>query len=260
VSRLLLCLFAALSLACQPGGEPAVANAQVAAPQTPDRGASVTPEVSLEFDLPAEYASGDGVNAITGFRVGYFGDESSTPFHTIEIERRAMTLRGASGRVTVPSQAVPSGVTRVVLRVQTVAGSVASAWSDPSPVVTSGAARAPAKREARAPRGRRTLQPADLEPHQALTEALKKVMAADAKIEDAITPFRRVDDLALAIVISRDHDIPFASLAAAVAGPPALNLRNAVTKVRPGLNVPDAMRKARPAARQLVGAPRTRKP
>jgi hypothetical protein len=259
---LLLCAVATLSLACQQSDQPGVANAQVAASQPADRAASVTPEVSLEFDLPAEYTNqtGDGANAVTGFRVGYFGDESSTPFHTIEIERRAMTLRDGKGMVTVPSYAVPAGVSRVVLRVQTVAGAAASAWSDPSPVVTSGVTRAPAKRPAREPRARRTLQPADLEPHQALTAALKKVLAADARVEDAIKPFRRVQDLALAIVVSQNNDIPFDALVKAIGGPPPVSLRNAIGKLRPNLNAPDAIRKARPAARELVGAAPARKP
>jgi hypothetical protein len=99
--------------------------------------------------------------------------------------------------------------------VQTVAGAAASAWSDPSPVVTPGAARTPAK---------------------------------------------RVQDLALAIVVSQNNDIPFDALVKAIGGPPQVSLRNAIGKLRPNLNAPDAIRKARPAARELVGAAPARKP
>ena len=72
------------------------------------------------------------------------------------------------------------------------------------------------------------LAPGDVERYPLLAESLRQVLPADAKIETELARFRRVQDLALAVAISRDFDIPFTTLSRTLEGPPRLAPRGAL--------------------------------
>jgi hypothetical protein len=91
----------------------------------------------------------------------------------------------------------------------------------------------------------------DVEPYGALTQALRALLPPGAAIEAEVKRFRRVQDVALAVAISREYDIPFTTLSRAMEGPPRLTPRNALAKLRPDLDA-RAVRKVRPEARKLT--------
>lgn len=250
-----LLFLALIAAACDQGVERTTVNAQsapVPANVSAGQPAARTQAVGLEFDLPEEFTqkAQDGTPLVTGFRLGFFRGDDATPLHTVEVARSAVKINGDKGIIGVPSQPVPDGLPGLVLRLQTLSAAGASPWSDPSPLVTVPTPRS----NTRATRQRRTLEPADLEAHKELRTALQEVLPADARLEDVLTSFRRVSDLALAVAVSREADISFTALVEAMDGPPRRSLRNAVAKVRPDLNAGEVVRGARPAGRQLAGA------
>jgi hypothetical protein len=84
-----------------PGARPAAPNTA-----TPRDGGVV-----LEFDLPDEFRSppAGAADAVTGFRVGYFGASDSTAIRTVDFSADALTVQGRTARVTLPRGAVPAG-------------------------------------------------------------------------------------------------------------------------------------------------------
>jgi hypothetical protein len=229
----------------------------------------------LEFDLPVEFTTEPAgrVGAVTGFRVGFFRTDMSTPIRTVDIPRDSVIVRGNSARLTVPNESVPDCGGECAIRLQTLSVSASSAWSEavslaapsvvrrtpetsPSPERRAAARRdQPPNRSAAssAPRARAT--PIDMDRYPALAEALGKILPKDTSIEAEAGRFRRVQELALATVISREFDIPFTTLSKAIVGPPRLAPRDVLVKLRPGVDVRTAIRKARAEARRMIGPP-----
>jgi hypothetical protein len=239
------------------------------APSNPTTPASGT--IVLEFEVPDEFQSlpAGSADAVTGFRVGYFRGSDPTAIRTVDFTRDTLTVQGRTARVTLPREAVAECAGDCAFRVQTVSRVGTSAWSEPVPLASRAAAQAPpappkpaaAPRTARAPRtnnsARRpgnSLAPGDLERYPVLSDALRKLLPPDAKVEAELQRFRRVDELALAVAISRDYDIPFTTLSGALVGPPRLTARNALAKLRPDVNIRDAVRKSRAEAGRLTTA------
>ena len=255
-------------------------SAQTSAPsRSPDTRASsaqaaatsaATPLV-LEFDIPAEFAEG---GVVTGFRVGFFRGNESTAIRTVDVARESLTVSGRTARVTVARENVPQCSGDCVVRVQTLSRTQASAWSDPVPLggpaargnPTAAPQRPPQRTERQVaipgrPRAqsrlRRTagLTAADIEKHTSLSESLRGVLPKGANVDAELRRFRRVPDLAMAVVLSRDYDIPFTTLSQTLAGPPRVTPREALTKLRQDVNAGEAIRKARLEARKFVETP-----
>ncbi|HLF11228.1 MAG TPA: hypothetical protein VJA26_08430 [Gammaproteobacteria bacterium] len=264
-------------------GGPTVAHAQASASEqaTGARrapGQSTVPTsgpLVLEFDLPAEFRTQPvgSATAVTGFRVGFFQPNNVTAIRTVDFTRDALTVRDRTARLTLPRESIPEGIDNAVIRVQTLSRGQTSAWSDPVSLAgpTPRQAQATPQRPERsrvarterprsaAPVQRRTgLVPGDIEKYASLSESLRKLLPADAKIETELGRFRGIDELALAVVISREYDIPFTTLSQTLAGPPRVSPRNALTKLRRDLDVRDAIRKSRAEVRRLIGTPEGR--
>jgi hypothetical protein len=250
----------AAAAACGPGVEPR-AEASVQAPAAGARRSEAAQAAGaplvIEFDLPEEFWSRavDAPDAVTGFRVGYFQGEEPDAIKTVDVQRAELLVRDRTARATIPRESAPEKAAGVVIRVQTLSRTQPSAWSAPVLFVV------PVGREARAPRARSAndrgrrggLTMADVEPHPALAEALAALLPADARLEDEVARFRQVEDLALAVVISRDQGVPFTTLARAVEGPPPQLVRNALQTLRPDIRAPNVIRQSRDEARQLLG-------
>jgi hypothetical protein len=88
-----------------------------------------------------------------------------------------------------------------------------------------------------------------------LSESLRMLLPPDASIEAELRRFRRVNDLALALVLSREYNIPFTMLSKTLEGPPRLSVRNALVKLRTDVDARSAVRKARTEAAKLTGVP-----
>jgi hypothetical protein len=207
---------------------------------------------------------------VTGFRVGYFWPNESTALRTVDFGRDALTVQDRTVRVTLPRETVPECASDCVIRVQTLTAGRASAWSAPVPlsaVVTRQAQlpprqqRPPAARPERTPnaapartRQRAGLAPRDIESYASLSESLRQLLPPDANLDAELRRFRRVEELALAVVISRDYDIPFTTLSRTLEGPPRTSPRNALVKLRPDLDA-GAFRRARDEAGRLISPP-----
>jgi hypothetical protein len=91
----------------------------------------------------------------------------------------------------------------------------------------------------------------DVDRHPRLAEALRQSLG-QKEPEDVLMAFRSLDDLALAVVISRDQDIAFDKLTATLVGPPRRSVRVAIRELKPSLRGTEAMQKARAEAKQLL--------
>lgn len=258
---------AAMTADTPQAGQQAPAGARTnAAPSGDAQSVTNTQPVVVEFDLPDDYLrkGTDGRLVISGFRVGFFTAGEPEPVHVIDIARENVAVSGTTGTVIVPRQVLKGERSGLMLKMQTKASSGASAWSDPLPVTVNIAAARPERPErgekrAAPRRGRQSLQLAEVEKHPALLQALQKVLPEGARVEDSLEGFRRVDDLALAVAVSREGNVPFTTLAAAIAGPPPMTLRNALRKLLPQENEGEIIRRARDQSRSLI-APGAGKP
>ena len=242
-------------------------NAQTGKPakSVPAQRSEVAPLV-LEFDVPPEFSDR---SAVTGFRVGFFRANESTALESVDVARETVSVQNRTVRVTVAREKVPQCGGDCVVRVQTLSPTEASAWSDPVRLDGAAAgqrAAASVQLPPRQPRGAGRDQPrgspirrsrpgltsTDVENHALLLESLRKVLPADAEMATELARFRRIEDLALAVVISRDHDIPFTTFSKAIEGPPRVTPRNALTKLRQDLDARSTIRKARPEVQRLM--------
>jgi hypothetical protein len=210
----------------------------------------------LEFDLPLEHwnKGPDGQFVITGFRVGTFRTGESVPLFATDVPRDAVVVDGKVGRISLTNNQVPGGdVSNLVLRMQTLSRAGASDWSDPSPAPSTTRARpvrTPGAAAGRSERARVSM--VDVERHPRLADALRKSLGPSVKPDDFLIPFRNLDDLALALVISRDQAIELSKLRATLVGPPRRSVRAALRELKPSLRGSDALQKARAEAKQLL--------
>jgi len=230
----------------------------------------------LEFDLPVEWTQPVGsTDAVTGFRVGYFRSNASTAIRTLDFGRDALVVRDQTARVTLPRESIPGCVDDCVVRVQTLSGGKVSPWSapvrlagpaasqaqsTPQPPEPPRAVRTERPRNASPGQRRGGLTPGDIERHVALSESLRKLLPPDASIEAELRRFRRVEQLAVAVAISRAYDIPFTTLSRTLEGPPRVSPRNALTKLRQDVDARGAIRKLRPEVRRFTDTPDVREP
>ena len=247
----------ALAIVCAP----AVALAQTASP-----GPGTHAPTVLEFEVP------DG-EAIAAFRIGLFRTQDSSLIRAVDIGRDGLSVRGRTARITLPAEAMAACGGNCSIRIQSVSGTLTSPWSEAVSIVPAGVRRAQASpsepqrraraaRSSSAPRPRRStaLTPDDVERYPSLSAALRDVLPKDAKLETEVRRFRRVQDLALAVAMSRGYDIPFTTLTKTMQGPPRIAPGEAFAKLRQDVDQPSALRKLRAEARSLTTVPDTGTP
>jgi hypothetical protein len=265
-NALSLLLIVILAAACG-GSETNAAGSQATdAKPAPPPAAAREGGVVLAFDLPEKFRTEPtgSPRAVTGFRVGYFRGADPTAIRTVEFDTDALDVQGQTARVTLPRESSCGLDCRV--RVQTVSAGQVSAWSDPVPFETRTPSSAPPKPQtAEPPRPARPERPrggspeqrraglalSDIEPYGELTKELHALLSSGPSIETEVRRFRRIEDLALAVAISREYNVPFATLSRTIEGPPRVTPRNALAKLRQDLD-PRAVRKVRPEARKLL--------
>ena len=93
---------------------------------------------------------------------------------------------------------------------------------------------------------------AQLDRHPALKTAVEPLLDGDLEIEDLPRSFSRVQDLALAVVIARTHDVPLPQICEALQEDRKRSLTDALRTLRPTLDVASAVEAARPEARKLL--------
>jgi hypothetical protein len=233
--------------------------AEEAAPRAAGDGVEVQPAspVILEFDLPDEFfaKNPDKTDVVTKFRVGYFEGGGAKPLATIEIPRSAVSVNGRSGRLTLPREQIPAAASgSLVVKLQTITRGGASDWSAASPMVATTTLEASARREPRRPEPRKRRGPsmADVERHPRLVEAFRETLSVGAKPEEVLASFRTTEELALAVVICREHKIPLEKLGVATQGPPRKSLSKAAREINPSFGGASALQKARADAKQLL--------
>ena len=211
---------------------------------------------SLEFELPEEFweRKPDGAYRVTGFRVGYFPPRQFGGVIIVDVPRAAVTVNGRLGRVPLDPQRVPAAAPSFVVRLQTVSGSDTSLWSAPSATIRRPAFLTPAAARCTAPARPAQLSLADVQQHPRLAAAVKELLPGDGEAAKVVVAFRRLEDLATAVVVSRGRKIPLADIARTVGGPPRQSVQAAVRRLRPDLPAP-VVRQARAEGRRLIEEP-----
>jgi hypothetical protein len=229
-----------------PGGvAPAwAARSQDRAATTADARGGAQP-ILLEFDLPDDFwaRTAAGEFQVVAIRIGFFQPKVATPLMTRDAGRAAIAVEGRVGRLPIPD-VMPFGYGRVVMRLQSLSASGPGPWSEPSPPVTL-AERPPPS----GPPRPRTL--ADLERYPALNEALQQLLGRRATGAEVST-FRRIEDLATAVVLSQKYELVFPDLCKILRGPPPLTLRGAVRRLLPSLDNRQVVRAAGIEAQALL--------
>jgi len=261
-------------------GGPTVAHAQASASEqatgarrAPGRNAVPTSEpLVLEFDVPNDFRTqpAGSADAVTGFRVGYFWPNESAAIRTVDFARDALAVKDRTARVTLPRETVPDCESDCVIRVQTLTREQASGWSSPVRLAPAAGRQAQSSLPGERPRAARPdrtpnappararqhagLAPGDIEPYASLSESLRKLLQPDASLDAEVQRFRSLEELALAVVISRDYDIPFTTLSRTLEGPPRVPPRSALAKLRRDLDAARIVRRARVDARRMIAA------
>jgi hypothetical protein len=175
------------------------------------------------------------------------------PLLTRDVNRDAVVINGnVAGLLLVPHY-FPADVTRVVLRVQTLTRSGSSAWSEPSPPTESVVYGAAARTSARK---RPQISLSDVARHPQLEKVLRTVVPSTEKLSKIVSEFRTIEELAMAAVLNRDHDIPLDRLSKTMAGPPRRSLRNALREVKPTMSDRRELQSVRAVALKLIDRPK----
>lgn len=280
-SRIVLgfAVIACLSLRCDRYVGPQVIASGAVASQTPaSPPAQPRSSMTLAFDLsPESSTQASGSPAVVGFQIGYFRPGPlRTPLKTVDLGRDAVIIEGNAARVTFVPESLPAGDNEVVLRLRSKSLEQFSDWSEPTAIIKvpglppRGRRRVPsgadatgsgptgerAREDGKSPRKGR-LVVADLEKHAALQKALEPMLTGGLSIEAAVGPFRRIDELATAVALTRQHKLSFAEVCKRLEGPPPQSLRNVLRALKPSVNSRQALRDARNQGRTLVTKPKS---
>jgi hypothetical protein len=264
----------ALMFGCESRAEPLSqgrpTNEKAAAPVSAGAELTAGQVVTLEFEPPPEFyeKSSDGTHIITGFRVGYFlassgptrGKREPRPLRAVFIARDAVEVPGAgqgSGktvRLSFRAEPVRAGNARVVFRVQALRPGAEGWWSEPTPPVTLPEVVSAPRRAGPDLEALTKAQPALLEALRALEANGAEHQPPPGQKNLLYQAFRRVSDLATAVVICRDHGVPCQALAAAMVGPPRQSLQRALREWKDPKQIPALIREARAGSKGLVKA------
>jgi hypothetical protein len=239
--------------------------AQAAAPQVPppsqDSGGGAG-RVTLEFDVAPDMLTRDanGRFRVTAFQVGFF-DERARLVRALEIPRADATIDSTKVRLQVPLITVQRNEpSRMTIRVRPLSSGALAPWSAPAgsvnlPQVAAadrrGRDRAAGKAGGPAATGEAKLTPADLERYPTLKAAVSEMLDGKLSYAEAVASFSRVQELALAVVMSRKHDVPLPRICAAMLdGSPSFP--EALRRVKSSINPAQELRGARSEARALL--------
>ena len=227
--------------------------------------------ITIEFDATDDVAkkTADGSFLVRAFQVGFF--DGDTLVRTVEVPRARAEISGTHVKLVSPVVVLSRGPSRnASVRVRSLSAGPAGTWSAPSGSVRleaessarasrRGRDRAGAGREraeaktAPKPRARRTVTVAQLNRHPALKEALTPMLGADLDVDKVVGSFKRVQDLALAVVIARKHAVPLARICNAMQEDQRRTVTTALKGLSPGFDVEGEVAAARAEARTLAG-------
>jgi hypothetical protein len=217
------------------------------------------PSVTLEFDLPPEFAArnADGSFVLRAIQVGLFGSGSAL-VRIIEIARDEIRVSGRTAQVSIPAFPLPAGANRVDIRVRSLSSGNPGAWSEVvGPLTLPAIERELRDRPAARARG---VTSQELMRRPALKEALDPLLGSDLSLDEALGSFSRVQDLATAVVLTRTQSLSFAALCHALRGSPASSLTDALARLKPSVNATQAVQAAQAEARRLLARPRGARP
>jgi hypothetical protein len=229
--------------------------------------------ITIEFDATDDVVkkAADGTFLVRAFQVGFF--DGSTLVRTVEVSRERAEISGTRVKLVVPVVVLSRGPSRSAsVHVRSLSSGPVGEWSGSAGSVhleaeasarTSrrGRDRAGAARDradagnAATPRARRTVTVAELHRHPALKDALTPMLSADLDAEKVARSFKRVQDLALAVVIARKHDVPLARICGAMQEDQRRTVTTALKSLSPRFDVEREVDAARPEARTLAGRP-----
>lgn len=215
---------------------PGLAQRSRSAPETGSAAGQTLAEgaLALEFDLSSD-AGGRGPGGAGfphGVEVGYF--DGPTLFRTARVPNDRIGFSGRTARITVPVFPVPAIMGGVTLKLRALSTGKPGPWgAGVGPVEFPRiAARRRAPRDARA----RVATAAELDRRPELRDAVE-ALGQGMPITQVLNSFRNVRDLAVAVVLSRKHGLPFPSLCRAVADAPNKSLVVGVGKMAAALDM-----------------------
>lgn len=232
------------------------AQARASQPNTPRE------TFTLEFEASGEIQAraADGSFVVRAFQVGFFDGQALV--RALEVPREKAEISATRVKLVVPVVALSREPSmNVEVRVRSLTSGPLGAWSASAGSVTlksEGATRSSRRERARSggarePRAsRRSITVAQIDQHPALKTALEPLLDGDLEIEDLPRSFSRVQDLALAVVIARSHDVPLSEICEALQEDRTRSLTGALKTLRPTLDAASAVQAARPGARKLL--------
>jgi hypothetical protein len=235
---------------CPEGYARGAALAQVAAVVAQDASDPAPQAVTLEFDLPPSVET-KGAARFELHAVQIAVVSSSRTRQIVSVERSQWQIHGDKAQVSFQLAAVPPGSNPVTLRLRFLSDGPAGEWSPATSEI-----RAPettvGEAPSRAPRPPKGVAPSALDSRSALKQATIDLLGPNQPLETALSAFNNVRDLALAVVISRAHQLKFVDLCTAIIGPPTLRLPAALRQLDPKIDADAVTRSARKEARTLL--------
>jgi hypothetical protein len=202
----------------------------------PRQGPPATSPLTIEFNLPSDFSTRapDGTFVWRALQIGYFGARGDL-IRASEIPRDAIRVSGRTGQVSIPTLPMPAGANRVSIRLRGLSSGRPGEWSESINVTMPALERGRRTRTAAAARTRR-LTPEDIARRPALKQALNPLLGSNLALDEVLDSFSRVQELALAVVLSRTHGIQFSMLCRIVRGPPRTSVAAAARKLQPPLD------------------------
>ena len=225
------------------------ALAPVAAFGAQDASDSAPQTVTLEFDVPPRVETkGAAKFELRAVQIAVVS--SSRTLQIVNVERTEWQIRGNKAQVSFQLAPVPRRSNPVTLRLRFLSDGPAGEWS-----TATGGIRAPettvVEAPSRASRPPRGVAPSALDSRSALKQATIDALGPNQPLETALSAFNNIRDLALAVVISRDHRLKFVDLCTAMKGSPTLRLSAALLKLNPKIDANSVTQNAKPEARRL---------
>jgi len=219
--------------------------------------------ITVEFDATEEVMKkgADGQFFVRAFQVGFF--DGPILVRALEIQRERAAIAATRVTLVVPIVSLSRGPAMTVeVRVRGLTSGPLGQWSAPAGLVklASEAPSSAARRARNRPAGtganrvRSSLNPAQLERHPALKSALEPLLDGGLRMGDVMSSFSRVQDLAAAVVIVRQRDVPLARLCAALKEDRTRSLTEALRSLGVPFDARRAVAAARPEARKLLAA------
>lgn len=244
---------------------PSAAAAQASARQQAQARASepndLRESITLEFDASGDVVkqTPNGEFVVRAFQVGFFDGDSL--IRTVEIQRARAKIAGTRVRIEAPVVALSRPPSRNAdVRVRSVGTGSLGPWSESAgsvrlPVEGSRASRRERPRSTGSRESnsrRRAVTVAQLNRHHALKSALEPLLGPGLDAAQVSDSFSSVQELALAIVVARTHDVPLARICEAMQQDRTRTLTQSLESLRLPLDASRTLKAARAEARTLV--------